>query len=165
MIRGTNFNEALDSLNRMARRHAIVVIISDFLFEHHSAVDKNPARRTNFLLSPTLGPRTMPALRQANRRHDVIAIQIVDRYELELPALGRLVLTDAETGEVIEIDTASAAVRRRFKERSAERSRRLADRAPASLRRPRTQSPLRSFEAGSTRRTRRRRCAIGSRPA
>ncbi len=32
--RGTNFNEALDVLNRLARRHAIVVVISDFLFEH-----------------------------------------------------------------------------------------------------------------------------------
>ena len=30
-------------------------------------------------------------LKQANRRHDVVAVQITDRYELELPALGRLV--------------------------------------------------------------------------
>jgi uncharacterized protein (DUF58 family) len=117
--RGTNFNKALDSLNRMARRHAIVVIISDFLFEHRSAVEKNPARRQNFLLSPTLGPRTMPALRQANKRHDVIAIQIVDRYELELPPLGRLVLADAETGEVIEINTHDIRKRKAFADRRA----------------------------------------------
>ncbi len=103
--RGTNVNAALDNLNRMARRHAIVVVISDFLFEHRSGASRDPAKRSNFLVSPTLGPRTMPALRQANRRHDVIAIQVVDRFELELPALGRLVLTDAETGEVIEINT------------------------------------------------------------
>jgi len=115
--RGTNFNEALDNLNRMARRHAIVVIISDFLFEHRSAGKRNPEQQPNFLLSPTLGPRTMPALRQANRRHDVIAIQIVDRYELELPALGRLVLTDAETGEVIEINTHDARKRDAFADR------------------------------------------------
>jgi uncharacterized protein (DUF58 family) len=117
--RGTNFNEALDSLNRMARRHAIVVVISDFLFEHRSAVEKNPSRRSNFLISPTLGPRTMPALRQANRRHDVIAIQIVDRFELKLPALGRLVLRDAETGEVIEINTHDTHKRNAFAERRA----------------------------------------------
>jgi uncharacterized protein (DUF58 family) len=115
--RGTNFHEALDNLNRMARRHAIVVIISDFLFEHRSAAENDPARRSDFLLSPTLGPRTMPALRQANRRHDVIAIQIVDRFELELPALGRLVLTDAETGEVIEINTHDLRKRQAFAER------------------------------------------------
>ena len=117
--RGTNFNKALDSLNRMARRHAIVVVISDFLFEHRSAVEKNPSRRSNFLVSPTLGPRTMPGLRQANRRHDVIAIQIVDRYELKLPSLGRLVLRDAETGEVIEINTHDARKRIAFAERRA----------------------------------------------
>jgi uncharacterized protein (DUF58 family) len=117
--RGTNFNEALDSLNRMARRHAIVVVISDFLFEHRSAAESNPARRSNFLLSPTLGPRTMPALRQANRRHDVIAIQIVDRFELVLPSLGRLMLQDAETGETIEINTHDARKRNAFSDRRA----------------------------------------------
>jgi uncharacterized protein (DUF58 family) len=113
--RGTNFNEALDHLNRLARRHAIVVVISDFLFEHQSA----SASRSNFLLSPTLGPRTMPALRSANRRHDVIAIQIVDRYELRLPALGRLVLKDAETGELLEINTHDLRKRKAFSDRRA----------------------------------------------
>jgi uncharacterized protein (DUF58 family) len=123
--RGTNFNEALDVLNRLARRHAIVVVLSDFLFEHRSTAEKDSARRSNFLISPTLGPRTMPALRQANRRHDVIAIQIVDRYELELPALGRLVLTDAETGEVIEINTHDVRKRRAFAERRAKNQQEL----------------------------------------
>jgi uncharacterized protein (DUF58 family) len=117
--RGTNFHEALDILNRMTRRHAIVVILSDFLFEHRSAEESDPARRFNYLLSPTLGPHTMPALRQANRRHDVIAIQIVDRYELELPSLGRLVLTDAETGEVIEVNTHDLRKRKDFADRRA----------------------------------------------
>jgi uncharacterized protein (DUF58 family) len=59
----------------------------------------------------------LPALRQANRRHDVIAIQVVDRFELELPALGRLVFSDAETGEMIEINTHDQRKRRAFAER------------------------------------------------
>jgi uncharacterized protein (DUF58 family) len=42
------------------------------------------------------------ALRMANRKHDVVAVQITDRHELELPALGRLILEDAETGEILE---------------------------------------------------------------
>jgi uncharacterized protein (DUF58 family) len=58
-------------------------------------------------------------LRQANRRHDVVAVQITDRYELELPALGRVVLNDAETGEVIEVDTGNARKRAAFAERQA----------------------------------------------
>ena len=39
---------------------------------------------------------------------DVVAVQILDRYELELPALGRLVLKDAETGQVIDSDVLTA---------------------------------------------------------
>ena len=58
-------------------------------------------------------------MRQTNRRHDVIAIQVVDRFEMELPALGRLVLTDAETGEMMEINTHDARKRRAFAERRA----------------------------------------------
>ena len=114
--RGTNFGKALDVLNRVARRHAIVVVISDFLFEQRGAPE-GEARRGGYLMSPTLGPRTLPGLRQANRRHDVIAIQVVDRYELVLSAIGRLVFRDAETGEVIEVNTNDARKRRAFAQR------------------------------------------------
>jgi hypothetical protein len=58
-------------------------------------------------------------LRRTNRRHDLVAIQIVDRFELELPALGRLVLKDAETGEVVEVDTGSPRQREAFAGRQA----------------------------------------------
>jgi hypothetical protein len=64
-------------------------------------------------------------MRQTNRRHDLVAVHIEDPHERELPNLGVVALEDAETGEVVELDTASAAVRQIFKERSAERSRRL----------------------------------------
>src|SRR3954471_9308390 len=87
--RGTNFNEALNVLNRVARRHAIVVLISDFLFENTSVETNDERKSSAFVGSPTIGQRSLPALRQTNRRHDLIAIQVVDRYELELPALGR----------------------------------------------------------------------------
>jgi hypothetical protein len=49
----------------------------------------------------------------------VVAVQITDRFEAELPALGRLLLEDAETGEVIEVNTASASHRNRFAETRA----------------------------------------------
>jgi uncharacterized protein (DUF58 family) len=118
--RGTNFHQALDVLNRLGHRHAIVVILSDFLFEHNSqSKDKDQKNAASYLLSPTLGPRSLPALRQANRRHDVIAIQVVDRFELELPPLGRLIFNDAETGEVVEINTHDARKRGAFAERRA----------------------------------------------
>jgi uncharacterized protein (DUF58 family) len=117
---GTRFIEALDVLNRLARRHAIVVVISDFLFEQRPPVGEgNRQRPGGYLISPTLGASTLPVLRQTNRRHDVIAIQVVDRFEMELPALGRLLLTDAETGELVEINTHDARKRRAFAERRA----------------------------------------------
>jgi hypothetical protein len=64
-------------------------------------------------------------MRQTNRRHDLVAVHIEDPREKELPDLGVLALEDAETGEVIQLDTGSAAVRRLFKEESAKRNRRL----------------------------------------
>ncbi|HRT57168.1 MAG TPA: DUF58 domain-containing protein, partial [Candidatus Paceibacterota bacterium] len=56
---------------------------------------------------------------QANRRHDLVAVQIADRHELELPPLGRLVLQDAETGEIVEINTGDDRKRAAFAERQA----------------------------------------------
>jgi uncharacterized protein (DUF58 family) len=50
----------------------------------------------------------------ANRKHDVVAVQITDKHELELPALGRLILEDAETGEVVEVNTGNASSRAAF---------------------------------------------------
>jgi uncharacterized protein (DUF58 family) len=117
---GTRFTEALDVLNRLARRHAIVVVISDFLFEQRPTLEEGGRQKHGgYLLSPTLGPNSLPALRQTNRRHDVIAIQVVDRFEMELPALGRLILKDAETGEMVEINTLDARKRSAFAERRA----------------------------------------------
>jgi hypothetical protein len=65
------------------------------------------------------------AIRQTNRRHDLIAVHIEDPREKELPNVGIVALEDAETGEIVELDTGRASVRQRFKEFSLERGRRL----------------------------------------
>jgi uncharacterized protein (DUF58 family) len=65
------------------------------------------------------------AVRQTNRRHDLIAVHIEDPREQELPNVGIIALEDAESGEIIELDTARAAVRKRFNEISLERALRL----------------------------------------
>ena len=115
--RGTNLNEALDFLNRVTRHRAIAVVVSDFIGQPtpSAARGKIPARRS--FLQESIVQSAFVSLRQTNRRHDVIAIQVVDRYELELPALGRLVFKDAETGEVVEINTAELRKRSAFEER------------------------------------------------
>ncbi len=85
--------------------------------------------------TPAAGDRRAPPARAASstsprpdlpappppgpRRHDVVAVQVVDRFELELPPLGRLICKDAETGEVLEIDTGDPGRRKAFAERGS----------------------------------------------
>ncbi len=108
---GTDLAAALDTVNQLLHRRAIVFLISDF----ESAGDPELARAA-----------LRRAMRQTNRRHDLIAVRIEDPRERELPNVGIVALEDAETGEVVELDTGSAAVRRAFRERAAARAARLA---------------------------------------
>lgn len=119
---GTDLNIALDFLGRVLPHRAIVVVVSDFLGQSAPSRREMAAHlRRSVILSETLGQASLTALRQANRRHDVVAVQITDRFELELPNLGYLVLKDAETGEVIEINTGDDRRRRAFARRQDER--------------------------------------------
>lgn len=123
---GTDMNLALDFIGRVLPHRAIVVVLSDFLGQSAPTRREVAAHlRRSVILSETLGQASLTALRQANRRHDVVAVQITDRFELALPNLGYLVLKDAETGEVIEINTGDDRRRRVFAERQAERQRDL----------------------------------------
>jgi uncharacterized protein (DUF58 family) len=116
--RGTDLNGALEFLLRVTPHKAIAVVISDFLGSPTEAGGaRRSAPRSQAMLLESLAQASFARLRQANRRHDVVAVQITDRYELELPALGRLVLNDAETGEVIEVNTGDERKRAAFAER------------------------------------------------
>jgi len=117
---GTDTIKALDVVNHLLHRRAIVFLISDFETPGDPAAS-NPAAGDPSAARAAL----RRALRQTNQRHDLVAVHIEDPHEKEMPNVGILALEDAETGEVVELDTASAAVRRRFKEAAAERSRRL----------------------------------------
>ena len=101
--RGTNLQQALDFLNRVTPHRAIAVILSDFLAHNPAAGMADTA----FVI-----PRS--ALRQANRRHDVVAVQVSDRHERLLPSVGRLLLEDAESGEVVEVNTNDTNTRTSF---------------------------------------------------
>jgi uncharacterized protein (DUF58 family) len=121
--RGTNLKVALDFLLRVQSHKAIAAVISDFISPSPSlASDMPPKIQTRFgsvgrLPARPDGPlprALQTSLRMANRKHDVVAVQITDRYELELPKLGRLILEDAETGEIIELNTTGAESRDAF---------------------------------------------------
>ena len=122
--RGTNLVQALEFMGRVLPHRAIAVVISDFLECGDTSpllsgrhVAQSQSADMSAHSKAAIGPLSKPvqtALRIANRKHDVVAVQITDRYELELPALGRLILEDAETGEIVEINTGHATSRDAF---------------------------------------------------
>jgi uncharacterized protein (DUF58 family) len=118
--RGTDLNEALEFFLRVQAHKAITVIISDFLgspVTPRRAGEKRP--RPQMMLLESLAQASFTMLRQANRKHDLVAVQITDPRELELPELGRLIFQDAETGEIVEVNTGDARKRKAFADRQA----------------------------------------------
>lgn len=95
---GTNITTALEYLNRVIRRKAVVFLVSDFLSEGYEK-----------------------ALRVAGKRHDLVAIPITDPRETEIPNVGLVELEDAETGEVHLLDTSDPANRQAFAHEAARR--------------------------------------------
>ena len=89
---GTDLAAGIDQLIRPARRRGLAVVVSDFL-------------------SDTEWDRPLRALAQ---RHQVLAVEIVDPRELELPDVGYLTLVDTETGRVRDVHTSRRSTRRRY---------------------------------------------------
>ena len=104
LARETCLRTALEFLNRVQKRRAVTFLISDFL-----------------------APHAKQAMAVANKRHDLIAITVADPREHVLPDVGFISLMDAETGQVVELDTRHRAVRGLFETRSAERAEQLSD--------------------------------------
>jgi uncharacterized protein (DUF58 family) len=89
----TDLAVALRAALGILRRRSLVVIVSDFLST----------------------PGWQGLLGQLARRHDVVAVQVVDRREFDLPAVGMIYVEDAETGEVIFVDTDDPGFRQRLR--------------------------------------------------
>lgn len=73
-------------------------------------------RSTIFLLSDFMDQNFYLPLRQLGRRHDVIAVVIQDPLELAFPAVGIVNIRDAETGEVVTVDSSSPLVQKLYRE-------------------------------------------------
>ena len=101
--RGTDPALALDYLNKIVTRRAVVFFISDFQ-----------------------APDFSDTLAVSGRRHDFIALRIEDERETVLPNVGIITLEDAETGEQIEINTADRGTRTRFNDLADQNARDLA---------------------------------------
>lgn len=123
---GTDLNVALEFLNRVLNHRSIVVILSDFMGQTTPRRrDISAHLRRKVVLSENLAQASFTTLRQTHRRHDVVAVHIVDRFELELPAVGRIMLKDAETGMIVEVDTGNEHKREAFRKRQAENQQEL----------------------------------------
>lgn len=83
---------AMRCVSRLARQPGLVVVISDFRDQH-------------------AWERPLGSVRV---RHSMLAIEIVDPHELELPSVGMLSLVDPETGARIDVDTSRQRLRERF---------------------------------------------------
>ena len=87
-----------------------------------SAATLMPRRSTVFVVSDFLSePGWEKPLGLLAQRHEVLAVRLYDPLELELPDLGLVPLTDAETGEQLWVDTHDAGFRKRFARIAAER--------------------------------------------
>ncbi|SFN61632.1 Protein of unknown function DUF58 [Capnocytophaga haemolytica] len=86
--RQTSLSGALEFLSRVMKKKAIVFLLSDFM-------DKGYEK----------------PLQIAAKKHDVTGIRIYDAKEMHLPKLGYIMVKDAESGELIQVNTSSSAVR------------------------------------------------------
>lgn len=91
--RETNIGAALEYISGVQRRRATVFLLSDFLTSDYDR-----------------------ELRAAARRHDVIAIRVREGIDSALPNVGLASLVDPETGESLEVDTSSPAVRESYED-------------------------------------------------
>ena len=89
---GTNIASALDHLLRVLKRRSIVLLISDFFDDDYEK-----------------------PLRSVSARHDIVAVHLHDPREAEMPAVGLIDLTDAESGETITLDTGHFKIRQAYR--------------------------------------------------
>lgn len=92
---GTDISMALRYLNNVVKKRSIAFLITDFLDKDYET-----------------------SLKLANKKHDLVALNIYDRRENEMPKIGRVLFSDPETGEMNWINTNSRKLRQKYAERA-----------------------------------------------
>jgi uncharacterized protein (DUF58 family) len=101
----TNLAPLLEGALHAIKKRSLVFIVSDFIS----------------------APGWERPLNLLSRRHEVLAIRLWDRREVELPDAGPIIMEDAETGEQLYVDTHDASFRRRFQEATQRREAALSE--------------------------------------
>ncbi len=91
--KSTNIKAALEYMNSTIKKRSIVFLLSDFMDSGYEKI-----------------------LRIIGKKHDLIGVVLNDKREIEIPRMGLVKLTDAETGEERWVDTSSTKVQNRLKE-------------------------------------------------
>jgi uncharacterized protein (DUF58 family) len=100
----TNISEALRYVTNVIKKRSIAFLISDFMDTGYE-----------------------DALKLANKKHDIVGLRIYDQRESELPEVGIIRLKNAETNELIEIDTSDSSVRHGFKQMAIQNEKQLGE--------------------------------------
>jgi uncharacterized protein (DUF58 family) len=95
----TDLSPLLDAARQALKRRSLVFVISDFISE----------------------PGWERPLHLLTRRHEVLAVRLIDPREVTLPDVGPLIMEDAETGEQLYVDTHDRRFRERFEAAAARR--------------------------------------------
>ena len=88
----TNIELALKYLTNVIKKKSIVFLISDFLSNHDYK----------------------DAIKIANKKHDLVALRIIDKTEMDIPQVGLVKLKDNESGDILWIDTNDKLFRKQF---------------------------------------------------
>lgn len=100
----TNIGEALKYMSNVIKKRCITFVISDFI-------------DTNF----------EQELKLVNKRHDMVAVQVYDKREYDLPNIGLAKFIDAETGKIQWVNTAAKRARIAYKAKALEREDRITE--------------------------------------
>lgn len=91
---GTNLSAALEYANNVQKKRCTLFMLSDFIDESNYG-------------------RTISVV---GRKHDLLAMQVFDPHEAELPSVGLLRIKDAETGKMMIVDSSSPRIARQYRE-------------------------------------------------
>ena len=103
----TDLRASLHFLNSVLKRRSVIFLLSDFMIPYYQDEEESPE---DILLKE---------LSTTRRRHDLICARVSDPRETELPDVGHVLLEDAETGDLLDVNTSDEDFRKSYAEQNA----------------------------------------------
>ena len=109
--KSTDLNRAVQELNQVTRRRAVIFLLSDFIEDQVFSNEEGSAHEVLY-----------HQLSYTRLKHDLICVRVFDPRETELPDVGLIDLKDLETGQTITLDTSDSNTRKRYAENHRKKS-------------------------------------------